>query len=206
LYLTRNIYISTLVLFAATLLTACGGGGGSGSNSSTSSPTVVMTGVFIDSPVSGLNYQTETRTGITNAAGEYQYLLNQSVTFSIGDIRLGTTTAGTVVTPLLLVDGALDTSDPRVLNIVRLLMTLDIDDNPDNGIEISSLARNASTGLTFDFSSNTFEQDVQPFLDAARGIGTQLVSSSDAQAHFNASLKTSWGTMTWGTDCWYQLC
>ncbi len=202
----RKTIFSTSALLLVSSLSACGGNGDSGNSNQSSSSTVVMTGVFLDSPVSGLNYATVSHSGITNDAGEYHYLINQSVTFSIGDIQLGTTTAGAVVTPLLLVNGASDASDPGVTNIVRLLLTLDIDDNPDNGIEISSTARDASAGLSFDFSSNSFEQDVQSFLDAARGFGTPLVAANDAQNHFNTSLKTSWGTMAWGTDCWNQLC
>lgn len=205
-YSVRNtLRIPIWFIFLSTLI-ACGGGGGGGNSSqSTPSPTV-LTGVFMDSVVAGLDYLTETQSGSTNTAGEFQYLANQSITFSIGDIILGTTTAGPIITPLSLVEGAVDASDPRVLNIVRLLLTLDVDGDPSNGIEISSTVRDAATGLSIDFASSTFEQDIQPFLDTAIGAGSQLVALNDAQNHFDTNLKTSWGTMTWGTDCWNQLC
>ena len=50
------------------------------SDTNTSVPTV-QTGAFIDSPVEGINFRTETQSGTTNAAGEFQYLAGESVTF-----------------------------------------------------------------------------------------------------------------------------
>jgi hypothetical protein len=89
---------------------------------------------------------------------------------------------------------------------VRLLMTLDSDGNPDNGIEITPVTHNAAMGLSVDFGSASFDSDVQQLVETVKGAGTQLVDASSAQNHFNTSLKTSWGTMTWGTDCWGQVC
>ena len=114
--------------------------------------------------------------------------------------------AGPVVTPLMLVDGAMDTTDPRVTNIVRLLITLDSDGNPDNGIEITAAAHDAAEGMSLDFASANFDTEVQTLVENVKGAGTQLVDAGSAQNHFNTSLKTSWGTMTWGTDCWGQVC
>jgi len=122
-----------------TLLTACGGGGGGGGgDESTNLCTTTCTGIFVDDPVAGLHYETPTFSGTTNSAGEFDYLPGETVTFSIGGIVLGSAEAGPVVTPLTLVSGATDATDPVVTNIVRLLLTLDDDGNPDNGISISA--------------------------------------------------------------------
>jgi len=207
-----NFYIKSLGLFLiVSLLVACGGGGdgdspGGGPSGTPSPQPDILSGVFLDSLVSGVNYTTETQSGMTNSDGEYNYTDGEEVTFSIGDIVLGTSLVGPVVTPLMLVDGAMDANDPRVTNIVRLLMTLDSDGNPDNGIEISAAAHTAAAGLSVDFASTTFDADVQALVDDVKGTGTQLVDAGGAQNHFNTSLKTSWGTMTWGTDCWNQVC
>ncbi|WP_455207613.1 hypothetical protein [Kaarinaea lacus] len=195
-----------LILF---ILAACGGGGDGGSPNPGGTPTPqpdILTGVFVDSPVSGANYSTETQSGMTNSSGQYNYVGGELVTFSIGGIILGSAMAGPVVTPLMLVEGAVDAADSRVTNIVRLLMTLDSDGNPDNGIEITADAHDAAEGLSLDFSSTTFDADAQALVDIVKGTGTQLVDAGNAQNHFNTSLKTSWGTMTWGTDCWGQVC
>lgn len=200
---------SLYLLLLTFVLAACGGGGDGGGPNPSGTPTPppeTLTGVFVDSPVSGANYSTETQSGMTNTDGEYNYVDGEMVTFSIGGIVLGTTLAGPVVTPLMLVDGATDANDPRVINIVRLLMTLDSDGNPNNGIEITSAAHTAAAGLSVDFDSASFDDDVQELVDTVNGAGTQLVDAGSAQNHFNTTLKTSWGTMTWGTDCWGQVC
>jgi hypothetical protein len=197
--------LSACLVAFTMLLSACGGGGGS-SKPKTNPPPVIQTGVFVDAVVSGANYVTETQSGTTNTAGEYNYIEGEHVTFSIGGIVLGTALAGPVVTPLMLVEGATDSSDPRVINIVRLLLTLDADGDPNNGLEITAAAHSAATGLSVEFDSATFDAEVQPVVDAVKGSGTQLVDAGNAQNHFDTTLKTSWGTMVWGADCWNQLC
>ena len=205
-----DCYLKSLcLLLFAFILVACSSGGDGGSPNPGNTPTPdpeILTGVFVDSPVAGANYSTETQSGMTTSTGEYNYVAGESVTFSIGGIVLGTAVAGPVVTPLMLVDGAVDASDPRVTNIVRLLMTLDSDGNPENGIEITAEAHDAAAGMSLDFASSTFDADTQTLVEAVKGTGTQLVDAGSAQDHFNTSLKTSWGTMTWGTDCWGQVC
>lgn len=200
---------SLYLLFVTLLLVACSSGGGDSNPNPSNTPTPdpeILTGVFVDAPVAGANYSTETQSGMTNTAGEYNYVEGETVTFSIGGIVLGTAMAGPVVTPLMLVDGATDATDPSVTNIVRLLMTLDSDSNPDNGIEITTTAQEAAANMSLDFASTTFDADAQALIDTVKGTGTQLVDAGSAQDHFNTSLKTSWGTMTWGTDCWGQVC
>ncbi|MCI0507332.1 MAG: hypothetical protein L0Z73_14645 [Gammaproteobacteria bacterium] len=204
---TRPLSLLLLTIFLIACSSGGDGGAPSGGTSGTPDPQPeILTGVFLDSLVSGVNYRTETQSGMTNTNGEFNYINSEHVAFSIDGIVLGATQAGPVVTPLMLVDGAMDATDPRVINIVRLLMTLDSDGNPGNGIEIPALAHTAATGLTVDFASAAFATDVQALVDAVKGPGTQLVDAGSAQNHFNTSLKTSWGTMTWGADCWNQVC
>ena len=186
------------------ILSACGGGGGS-SGSTPAAPVTPSTGVFIDSPVAGLHYQTATRSGTTNALGEYDYLPGETVTFSIGDIRLGTVTAGPVVSPLTLVNGATDATDPTVTNIVRLRLTLDDDGNPDNGISIPAGTAAAATGLSVDFTVPDLgtEAGVSTLLAALPGTPV-LADTSTAQTHFAATLaaQSDWGSLAWGTGTW----
>lgn len=205
-----ELFIKTFYLLLVTfVLAACSSGGDGNSPNPSGNPTPqpdILTGVFVDSPVSGANYRTETQSGMTNSAGQYNYVNGELVTFSIGGIILGSAMAGLIVTPLMLVDDTVDVTDPRVTNIVRLLMTLDSDGNPDNGIEITADTHDAAAGLSLDFAGATFDADAQALVDIVKGTATQLVDASNAQNHFNTSLKTSWGTMTWGTDCWGQVC
>ena len=69
--------------------------------------------------------------------GRFTFVPGETVTFSIGGIIIGATKVKPVITPVDLVTGALDENDPAVTNITRFLITLDEDNNPDNGITIS---------------------------------------------------------------------
>ena len=91
-------YTSTIII--TTLLAACGGGGSSDNpdtDPETNTPSgTVLTGRFIDSPVKGLMYQTPTRSGLTNALGEFAYLEGESVTFYLGGTQLGIALGGRI--------------------------------------------------------------------------------------------------------------
>lgn len=138
---------------------ACGGGGG-GNSSSNPSATVVTTGtgVFLDAPVAGIDYLGNLGSlGKTNANGEFQYRIGETVEFYLGGqdgLKLGRALIGSVgttatdgkyyVTPLDLVQQeenasatpkTVDLTDTRVKNMAYLLQAL-----------------NAGTGATLDLS------------------------------------------------------
>ncbi len=207
MYGKKILALSALAL----LLSACGGGGSSDSNNvnadppTSTPPPTPSTGVFIDSPVTGLYYETPTYSGTTNTLGEYNYLPGETVTFSVGGIILGSSAAGPVVTPLTLVNGATVATDPVVTNMVRLLLTLDDDGNPDNGITISAATAAAATGQTVDFNAADLAND--PGMSALLPLlpGTPaLVDAITAQTHFSATLaaESNWGALAWGNGTW----
>jgi hypothetical protein len=86
---------------------------------------VIREGRFVDAPVEGLHYASGIVAGFTGADGEFRYQSDSSVSFSIGDLVLGQASRGApVITPLDLVPGGgIDT--PAVINIARLLLSLD---------------------------------------------------------------------------------
>src|SRR5690606_18600253 len=153
----------TLALIAGTLgLSACGdddddryvppatgGGGGADDN--------LSTGVFVDSPVAGVNYSTDPggHSGITNGKGEYRYEDGDSVTFSVGGIKFPTVEAKGKVTPLDMGGEGADLTSSVVLNVLRVLQTLDSDGDPENGISISEETRDALASVEItDFSED----------------------------------------------------
>ena len=176
------------------LLSACSSGGGGGGNSPDNNAT--QSGVFIDSPVEGLSYASATLNGTTDADGTFSYETNETVTFSIGDITLGSTSGAAVITPVDMVNGATSETDPVVTNIARFLQTLDDDGNPDNGIMISNTVSNLAAGKNIDFmlSTSDFEnngnvQTVIADLTASTSAGARtLVTATQAQTHLNGSL------------------
>ena len=128
----KYIITSTLLLSLA----ACSSG---------DSPSGTKTGVFLDSPVINIGYRTETiSNGVTNSLGEFNYLQGENITFFIGDLALPSTLATGTVTPLDIANSQ-DTSNTTVVNIIRLLQTLDKDGNLDNGITITDAAIAAAT-------------------------------------------------------------
>lgn len=162
-----------LAISSALLLTACGGGGGSSNDAS------AKTGQLIDSAVAGVAYQTPSYSGTTNANGEYHFIEGETVTFTIGSISFGPLPAKAVLTPLDLADST-DISNRKVINIARLLQTLDDDQNPANGISIPASAN--PVALNFDQNVADFESDVSTLLSLT------LVDEATAMAHLQAEL------------------
>ena len=197
----------SLAAAAALTLAACGGGGGSGTDAGAPAP-VIDTGTFIDAPVSGLTARSGGNEPLTDAAGRFEYTRGAQVEFLLGDISLGQARGAQVLTPVDLVPGAtgedLLADPPAVLNIVRLMLTLDADASPANGIGITRQARDAGLGrsLRFDQPHADFGSDpeVLDYIAAATGDGSaakpgaarkggrSLVSVEDARAHFRATL------------------
>ena len=149
-------------------------------------------GKFIDSPVTGLAYRTETLNGRTNLAGEFRYEDDESVIFSIGDTEFPSTNAQPIVTPLNVANTS-NTEDTLVVNILRLLQTLDADGDPSNGIEITQTAHEAAEGVELDLNAEdfAFQTKTLEFLDEAVGADAELVDTETAVAHFTASLELS---------------
>ena len=150
------------------------------------------TGVFLDSAVINIGYRTETLEGVTNLKGEYSYLAGETVTFFIGDLEFPVTAAKGIVTPLDLAK-ATNTNNTTVINIIRLLQTLDQDGDPANGLTITDMAISVATQVDFSISESDF-QTLPAITSLIANAGqddstiTELVSTADAVAHFKDSL------------------
>ncbi|MCJ8500208.1 carboxylesterase/lipase family protein [Desulfatitalea alkaliphila] len=175
-----------------------------------------LSGVFLDSPVQGLSYSTRGYEGVTDEDGTFRYFKNgDAVTFSIGDFVIGTASAQEVVTPVDIVEGAVDSTNLQVTNIVRLLQTLDADGDLNNGMQITEdIAGIVSAAGQIDFnqSSENFTNDpivmdlladlnaANVFLDA-NPIPRSLKTATQALDHLEASrsdrvvVETSYGML-----------
>ena len=188
----RSLNIKSLVSFLTVLalsvsfLTACD----DDKKEESSTTNTLQTGVFLDSPVINIGYRTETQSDVTNSLGEYQYFSGEMVTFFIGDLEFPTVPAIEIVTPLDLA-GTQNTLDPTVVNIIRLLQTLDKDGNLDNGIAITEIAESSATAVDFSLSESLFEDSSAVInLTSNAGLDTpiSLISTADAIAHFENEL------------------
>jgi len=177
-----------------TTLAACGG---SGYGDTTAAPTpppppAVLSGIFVDSAVSGFHYATTTQNGSTDQEGTFMFAEGESVTFSIGDIDFPTVATAPQLSPFELA-GTDDTSDTALINMSRLLQTLDADGDVDNGITISDSAHTFATGMTLDFTSATFDADVANLIANSGTVNTMLVDVNTAISHLVATVNPGGG-------------
>jgi len=155
----------------------------------------IQTGVFRDNFVQGLDYETLTQKGITNNKGEFKYLDGETVTFSIGNIVLGTARAKAEMTPIDLVDEKdVDFNHPKVIAICRLLQSIDSNGYLDDGIEILPSVASIISDHSIDFNNiNQFESDMDTILFNIRDQFTankdrDVISIDDARDHFRQTV------------------
>ena len=197
--LVRNCLLFILMILLLFVISCSSSSDGSdGSGAATSSAT--SSGIFVDSPVSGLQYNTGTQSGLTDGNGRFFFQEGETVTFSIGDLVLGSGVARQVLTPVEIVVGAIHANDLKVINLCRLLQSLDVDGDPSNGIEIPAAARElllSGDTIDFDQSLTDFGNDptVQALLQALNNMGIypdiggrQLVSAAEALQHLQGTL------------------
>lgn len=223
----KRFYLSSCAL----LLTACGGGGG-GDSVAIGGGETVLNGQFMDSPVSGIRYVTETRSGITDRSGHFEYVEGETVTLFIGEQILGDAPGAALISLFDVVDGAsplvgtaLEATLMKlqryryrypagytpgyayraqrgpnfatVVNLARLLQTLDEDGDPDNGIEIPADVAALFAANSVDFNQHwedfTHDRGVRKALSEAKSRGLldgarQIRKPWRAMAHLYASL------------------
>jgi len=200
---------ASLPIALALSVSACGGGssGSSDTDSVDSTPVniapvdstpvgatpteqpdvTLLTGRFVDSAVAGLQFSTDTQSGTTDADGTFTYAAGEDVTFSIGDIVLPPVEGADVITPLD-VFGTDNIGDPSVMNLARLLQTLDVDGNADNGIVLGDNASASATGLTVDFASPNFDASVVNLVANSGSTQTSLIGGEPALDHLQETL------------------
>ncbi len=187
--LTRAVLLAALSL----ILVACGGGGAGGSGDN--NPTEQKTGRLIDSPVANVGYVLNGQgTGaVTSSTGAFEYTDGDHVAFSLGDIPLGDAPAAPVVR-LQDLDSDSNISNAAI-NKSRLLLTLDADGDPTNGIQISQATVDAAKGeafsaLRFDVPANEFhnQNGLSELLAEHTGQGRPgLVGQEEALEHILCS-------------------
>lgn len=180
---------SALILATSLAVAACGGGGGSSKKNHTNpddgNNTKAQTGVFVDSPVAGISYETKTQSGVTSAFGEYNYLPGEEVTFFIGDLKFPPVKASGIVTPA---DIAED-NETLQTNILQILQTLDADGDPSNGITIREDAAEHFIGAELKLEDESFDTEVAGIL---KNIDEKLVlvDEDKANEHFGQTLRS----------------
>ena len=156
-------------------------------------------GHFIDSPVAGLSFTTPTHTGKTDDSGGFDYFPGERVELSVGSVYLGSPLAGHKISPLDIYENA-DTDDPRVINMARLLQSLDAEASPQDGILITdevvacldqAVLDLGLTGVDFADDGQT-ESVIQGTINQCAGIVyLASVSAEDAKANLDRGLDST---------------
>ena len=168
-------------------------------------------GYFIDSHVKGLEYVTTSgNKGITNQLGQFFYQDNDEVTFSIGQLELGSAKPSTegLISPESLAKNAWQQGNKQgnkhsnkqntmEVLLLRLLQSIDLDRKSDNGItispqiayQLSTIQKTKLAELT-ETSVLALNNDLQQALDKDND-GSIDISASKAKQHAKASL-TNW--------------
>ena len=136
-------------------------------NAANTSPAVValvpdgtsVTGRFVDATVVGLAYKcgnSAALSGTTDSNGQYTCLSNQSVTFYVGGILIGSVNSPrAVVTPLDLVGVGASPSNQTVNNMVRFLMSISSTAPGSGTLTIDPAIAAAAVAMSIDFATTT---------------------------------------------------
>lgn len=158
-------------------------------------------GHFVDANVSGLTYLTPTQGGTTGSEGQFWWLPGERIDFWVGRLPLGSALADRAVSPVDLFPGA-DLEDSRVLNVARLLQSLDGDGNPGFGsINITAAVvgclNGALTALVTPLSPTLFSDDaaVTALIDrtvstCAGTVALKPVTKEEALANLGSGMKS----------------
>lgn len=181
----KKIYIVVLIPLIVFGLIMCDNG------VENEEPNISMTrtGIFIDSPVYNIGYRTESQNGVTDRNGAFLYNDGEMVTFFIGDLEFPTVMAQPQVTPMTLASTN-DINNQIVINIARLLQSLDQDGIPSNGIEIAEEASAFAKPINFDVSTTEFENspDVIYLVENTLITTDTLISIEETLEHLNTNL------------------
>lgn len=113
-------------------LGACGGGGGGSTDGGGSGGSTPATGHILE-VAQGATFETPTQAGTVAADGGFTYIPGEQVTFRASGIELATVRGAGQVS---LVPAG---NEKAATNMLRMLRTLDTDDNLANGVQMGSL-------------------------------------------------------------------
>jgi hypothetical protein len=160
-------------------------------------------GSFLDSAVSGLEYETPTASGITGASGEFDFEPGETISFFFGGVSFGTAQPSAVATPLDLIAGDLQTD--AVVNMVRFLLALDSDANDSNGIQLIDALRilAADWSVDFDVPVGAFDAEVADELAEASTVNefpSVLPDPDSARMHLSRTVWCAYSGIFSGTS------
>jgi len=176
----------SLVVITALGLTGCGSSSSDTSteNSDTTqkdtvTPVITKSGTFIDAPVKGLHYITVSQDAYTDENGTFKYVDGETIEFKIGNLSLGTVTAGDEISPYTMGDSSLTDPSDKTKNIALLLQNFDANKSDTDTLDLSKLKDYNFTDINLSADTTDVETEV-----------TNLLNSNDFQLYIDESNTT----------------
>ena len=188
----KKITTSIITTIALSILIGCGGG-----DSSTSEHTSSAT--ISDSNIAGLDYITNSGiSGVTDSSGKFVFkVADSSVTFKLGELTIGTFNLHNLKSDKTVLVGELfgldrnNNTDPRLLKTIRLLQSLDNDNNPNNGIQISDAVKDKISDLidtNTSINKNLIDNDIDTIKFIVTNQHKNFILEKDARKHYEKTL------------------
>lgn len=166
----RHLRPGTALLVAG--LAACGGGGNSPGPTSSSTAPPTLNGSLVDFSVAGLTYSTLSLAGTTSSAGGYSYRCEttcETLYFRIGGILLGAATGASSLSLREMQGGISDgVLSEATIRRAQLLIALDADADPGNGIALPAELTASLANRSLDFGATSFDSDLVALIDFLR--------------------------------------
>ena len=156
---------------------------------------MIVTGIFKIFPIEGLDYETPTMCGRTNAKGEFSYAEGETVTFSVGGIVLGSAPAEEKLTPAdLSIEVAGDAGklmNRKVTNMARFLLSLDPACVEKGAItitdEIRKICYSFRKKVYLNQPEDLFTED-PAIVELMNALNSKLVSPAAARNHLRRAM------------------
>lgn len=176
------------IVLATILLCACGGGSGNAGASTETEVSVgkIQTGHFAG--VSGLAYTSGELQGVLDSDGTYRYVEGRPVDFSYGGTSLGRA-AGQEHLTLYHLNPEGPDSDTALINLTRLLMSLDSDGDAATGIALprDTLTESPALALPSMADTSVAGRDDTPTATTTQSLSASAQASADASIDFSLS-------------------
>ncbi|PTB60591.1 hypothetical protein M431DRAFT_477055 [Trichoderma harzianum CBS 226.95] len=150
----------------------------------------LLSGRFDDGLLVGLGYRTASQQGVTDEHGRFFYQPGEIVSFSIGNLSIGSALGGSLTLAALRDSvtelGNPDLALPETVNRARFIQSLAVETDLRNGVSIDDTVRDIvnrhADGISFTSDIETFEQS--PAVRAVFSeLGTRFRGVEEARNH-----------------------
>jgi surface protein len=147
---------------------------------------------LIDSAIQGVSYTTNSKSGVTDENGYFTYApTDTNITFKVGsltlaDFNLSNLNSDKKLLPTDIVGvNRNDTTNANVNKFLRVVQSLDNDNNPSNGILIDDNTKNLLTT-----SKKVFDSNISELKSMIENTGKKFVLEKSARDHFKSTLSS----------------